>query len=119
MKAGAWDYAVKPVREKVLTAKLEETLERARNSFDISLAVAESTAGKTPNLRGVKFGPYTPKEAIALGSYALVAKAEDESGDERHGPAAEQRTSRFLRLDEFHVVSFMRWVRNGESPCRG
>lgn len=80
MKAGAWDYAVKPVRVEVLMPKLEEALERARSSFDISLAVAESMVGKSPKLSGVKFGPYTLKEAIALGSYALVVKAEDDEG---------------------------------------
>ena len=82
MKAGAWDYAVKPVRGDVLIAKMEEALERARSSFDISLAVAETMAGRSPKLSGARFGPYTLKEAIALGSYALVVKAEDESGDE-------------------------------------
>ncbi len=82
MKAGAWDYAVKPVRGDVLIAKMEEALERARSSFDISLAVAETMAGRSPKLSGARFGPYTLKEAIALGSYALVVKAEEESGDE-------------------------------------
>lgn len=82
MKAGAWDYAVKPVAGEALIAKLEEALERAGNSFDISLAVAEAMAGRNPKLSGARFGPYTLKEAIALGSYALVVKAEGESGDE-------------------------------------
>ncbi len=82
MKAGAWDFVVKPVQRETLIAKAEEALKRARETFDVSLAVAESMAGRTPNLRGVKFGPYTLQEAIALGSYALVVKAEDLEGAE-------------------------------------
>lgn len=82
MKLGAWDYVLKPTRAEQLIAKLEKALERARTSFDISRAVAECMAGRRPNVRGARLGRYTLQEPIALGSYALVVKAEDEHGAE-------------------------------------
>ncbi len=80
MKKGACDYLVKPVGADLLVAKLEEALRRIRDDFDLTRAMVELMAGKRPSLHGRRFGDYVLQQAISLGAFALVVRAEDADG---------------------------------------